>query len=229
VRFIPETPFEAVFGMIYPIILKKYPDLKLVPLPLSQVPQIARSNDPNLKYQPLYRLQNGNINITIGSQVIAFSVSKPYMGWTQWKSAILGILNEISNRKIIKTVERTGLRYINFLEQNVYDVINADIRIINSQVKCTSTTIRTEIPDSEYVKALQLANNASVGKPEQNKRGSIIDIDVSRNKILTCKDFTFNLETILEKSHSLEKHLFYDLLTDDFIKTLGPKYEEDRK
>ena len=44
-RFEPEPPNEAVFGLIYPIVMKKNPGLKSVSLALSQLPEAVRNND----------------------------------------------------------------------------------------------------------------------------------------------------------------------------------------
>jgi uncharacterized protein (TIGR04255 family) len=225
-RFEPEPPNEAVFGVIYPIVTKKFSGLKPMSLPILQLPDAIRNADIKFKYQPLNRLQRNDMSISIGPRVINFSIVRPYIGWSKWKPDIMNILNSLSAEHVIKSVERTGLRYLNFIDQNVFPLINADVKIINSSVKPVSTAVRTEISEGEYIKALQLANNVSINENGQAKTGSMIDIDIARNKKIQNYDFKINLETVLDKSHSMAKQLFFDILKDDFLNSLEPVYGE---
>jgi hypothetical protein len=50
----------------------------------------------------------------------------------------------------------------------------------------------------------------------------LIDIDIARNKKIQNCDFKINLETVLDKSHSMAKQLFFDILKDDFLNGLEP-------
>lgn len=226
-RFEPNIPHEAVFGAIYPMIMEKITDLKPISLPILQLPDMVRNNDAQFKYQPLNRLQKEGLSISIGPRVIIFSITKPYIGWHNWKPNISSILDNISEAKVIKSVERTGLRYLNFLNgRDVFPLIKAEVKIIDSTIKPISTVVRTEIREGEYLKALQLANNASINEKGETMGGSLIDIDITRNKSIPNYDFKINLETILDKSHTMAKQLFFDILKDDFLKELNPVYGE---
>ena len=221
-RFEPEPPNEAVFGVIYPIVTAKFPGLKHIPLPILQLPDAVRNNDPQFRYQPLNRLQGNGLSISIGPRVVSFSIMRPYIGWSKWKPFILDILNNLSVEHVIKNVERAGLRYLNFIERDIFPLINAEIIIIDSTVKPVSTTVRAEIPEGEYIKVIQLANSASINVKGQNKAGSLIDIDIVRNKKIQNYDFKINLETILDKSHKMAKQLFFDIIKKDFLDELEP-------
>jgi uncharacterized protein (TIGR04255 family) len=105
-------------------------------------------------------------------------------------------------------------------------LINAEVKIIDNSVKPLSTSVRVEIPEGDYIKALQLANNASINENGQVKSGSLIDIDIVRNKKIQNYDFKINLETILDKSHMMAKQLFFNILKEGFLNELGPVYGE---
>jgi len=225
-RFEPNPPNEAVFGVIYPIVMTKFPEMKPISLPLLQLPDAVRNSDIQFRYQPLNRLQGDGMSINIGPRVISFSAVKPYVGWSKWKPSIMEILNNLSDVKLIKNAERTGLRYLNFIQGDVFPLIRTEVKIIDSSIKPLSTTVRAEIQEGEYIKALQLANNASINEKGQAKNGSLIDIDIGRNKKISDYDFKINLETILNKSHTMAKQLFFEILKDDFLDKLGPVYEE---
>lgn len=225
-RFVPALPREAVFGAIYPIVMKLFNGWEHMLLPPSQLPDVVRNNDVQLKYQPLNRLYGKGLSISIGPQVISFSVTKPYIGWSKWKTIIIDVLNNIYDNKVVKSVERTGLRYLNFIGRDVFPLINVNIEIIDGNVKPASTTIRTEMTEEEYLKILQLTNNVSINENGQTKKGSLIDIDIGRNSGISNDTFKKDLEVILDKSHAIEKQLFFDILKADFINELGPVYEE---
>jgi len=224
-RFEPALPNEAVFGAIYPIVTAIFNDLQHIPLPLSHLPDVVRNSDVQFKYQPLNRLQRKGSSVSIGPRVISFSVTKPYIGWSEWKPTILKVLDNIFDKDVIKYVERAGLRYLNFIEQDVFPLINVNVEIIDKNIKPTSTTIRTEIMEQEYLGILQLTNNASINENGQLKKGSLIDIDIARNREISCNTFKEDLETILDTSHTMEKQLFFNILKTDFLNELGPIYD----
>ena len=225
-RFEPGLPNEAVFGVIYPSVMKKFQGLKHIALPILQVPDVVRNNEIQYRYQPLNRLQGEGLSISIGPRVISFSIVKPYIGWNKWKPDIMDILNKLSDDNVIKNAERTGLRYLDFIGRDVFPLINAEVVIINSTVKPVSKSVRAEIAEGEYIKVLQLTNNASINENGQKKDGSLIDIDIVRNKRISNYDFKINLETILDKSHITAKQLFFDILKEDYLMELGPVYGE---
>jgi uncharacterized protein (TIGR04255 family) len=224
--FEPEPPKEAVFGIIYPIVMKKFQGLKHIPLPILQLPELVRNSEIQYKYQPLNRLQGDGLSISIGPRVVSFSIIKSYIGWSKWKPSILDILNNLSDAHVIKDVERTSLRYLNFIEKDIFPLINVEVKIIDNTVKPVSTTVRTDILEEEYIKVIQLANNASINENGQNKAGSLIDINIVRSKKIQNYDFKLNLETILDRSHKMAKQLFFDIIKEDFLNELDPVYGE---
>jgi len=77
-----------------------------------------------------------------------------------------------------------------------------------------------------HIKVLQIAYNATINKNGQMKNGSLIDIDIIRNKKIQNYDFKINLEAILDRSHTMAKQLFFNILKDDFLNELEPVYGE---
>ena len=86
-RFSTQTPAEVIFGAIYQSAHSG--TVKSTPLPILQIPEVVRKNDPNLKYQPHWKIDIDTRGIWIGPSVISFSISSPYVSWVSWKS--LGI------------------------------------------------------------------------------------------------------------------------------------------
>jgi uncharacterized protein (TIGR04255 family) len=226
-RFDSSFPPEAIFGIIYQIISKKYPNIQNVPLPILQLPEAIRNADPNFKYQPHNRLQKDVCGFNIGPNVISFFVQKPYIGWDKWKPIITEILNELMNIEgLFKIIERIGLRYINLIDRSIFSVANINIKIIDKVLDNEQTNFRTEYTDGNYVKIVQIFNNANILVNNKPICGSLIDIDIIRDlRTISIQNFKSKMEEILEESHNKEKILFFSLLKTDFLNELEPTYE----
>ncbi|MCE2887858.1 MAG: TIGR04255 family protein, partial [Pseudanabaena sp.] len=57
-RFETVLPSDAVFGILYSLLSSQYNTFEK--LPILQIPEILRSQDPNLRYQPAYKLIDDN-------------------------------------------------------------------------------------------------------------------------------------------------------------------------
>ena len=100
-RFEPICKPDLVFSLLYSGLKDHFPTVDS--LPIFQVPEQIRLNDPNLKYQPYYRLRhkdNENFVIQIGPQVVAFSINPQNYKWNTFSSyaKVLTNLNLRSNK-----------------------------------------------------------------------------------------------------------------------------------
>lgn len=216
IRFESKVHPNTIFGIIYSALEVDFK--KIENLPILQLPEAIRMSDPNLKYKPLYRISNKEFVIQIGSDVITIGSFPNYVGWTRFLNKTISILTEIENLNIIKKIERFGLRYINFFDENIFDNIKLDLSLQNSNFKLKNTVVRTEITQGVFSSTLQITNNASVGI----RKGSIIDIDTHKTKGL--QNFFKEKKEIINEAHQKEKELFFSLLREDFINRLEPKY-----
>lgn len=214
VRFSSNINSNAVFGQIYGALQKDFP--KVESLPILQLPDSLRNTDPNFQYKPHYRISNENFVVQIGPDVIAISSFPNYAGWEAFSKKIFSILEQIENIKIINKVERVGIRYINFFENDIFQNITLKVCIGNETVTNKNTVVRTEIEEGEFSSTLQIANNAI----NNDVVGSIIDIDTFRT--INLSNFFIDKEEIINNGHSTEKNIFYSLLQPNFLSTLNP-------
>jgi|SRR5690606_23903151 len=216
IRFTTNIYPSAVFGMIYNALKDDFP--KVEDLPILQLPEAIRANDPNLKFKPHYRISNDGFVTQIGPDVVSISSFPKYSGWSEFSSQIFSILNKIENIGIVNSVTRIGIRYINFFENDIFKDIDLKICIGDDHIAYQNTVVRTEIEQGSFKSSLQVANNAK----HNNKLGSIIDIDTFTD--LNLNDFFAHKESLISDGHNKEKELFYSLLTENFLKTLNPIY-----
>lgn len=216
IRFIPNINQNAVFGLIYNALQKDFPTVEN--LPILQIPEPIRNIDPNLKFKPHYKISNEEFVVQIGPDVMSIASFPQYTGWNKFSTVISEVLNRIEVTTVVKSVNRVGIRYINFFDDNIFDKINLNVQINNFLIEYRSTVIKTEILQDEYISTLQIANSVSIAE----KVGSIIDIDTSIN--IQIDDFFRNMENIINQGHQFEKELFFSLLKDDFLESLNPEY-----
>lgn len=216
IRFQSKVNPSVIFGIIYSVLQKDFKNIQN--LPILQLPEPIRISDPNLKYKPLYKISNKEFVVQIGSDVISIGSYPKYVGWSRFSNKIFDILNRIDTLKVIGKVERVGLRYINFFSDNIFDNIKLGISLNTKKYQFNNTVIRADIPQGIYSSTLQISNNAI----SNSVHGSIIDIDTHKEKGL--QNFFKDKESIINEGHQKEKELFFDLLKDDYLKILNPKY-----
>lgn len=223
IRFEPNVPEDAVFGIIYQALSGEFTGSE--PLPITQLPNQIRKQDINLQFAPHFQLNHDDFFLLIGPRVITFNVKNEYIGWATFFPKIEGILSKILTLNVLKKPKRVGLRYINFFE-------NEDI-FINSNLKTEFTgfgksakqsLIRNEYIHEKYMIAVQISNNATIKTIEPHVTGSVLDIDVYFNDFEIENMSSDEFSSIIDKAHNLEKETFYSILKEDYIKRLNPEY-----
>lgn len=216
IRFKTQTHSNAVFGIIYSKLSTEFKNVEN--LPILQIPEPIRNSDPSLKSQPLYKIFDDEFVIQIGPEVLSISSYPTYVGWKRFSNKINSILDKIEELKIITQVDRLGIRYINFFEQNIFNKINLNINLSGKEFNDEISTFRTQVTTGKFISTLQISNDAT----SNDKRGSIIDIDC--HKTTGLQDFFRNKKELINEGHLKEKELFFSILSDDFLNELKPKY-----
>jgi uncharacterized protein (TIGR04255 family) len=221
-RFTTAVLPEAVFGIIYQEFRKDFSG-KVEKLPILQLPEPIRAVDPNLMYQPHYKLAAGNLTFQIGPRVTSLTNFKEYIGWENFDRKLKEVFLRLERLQVVKAVERLGIRYVNLFKEDVYNNINLTVLMNDEPLKTVRTTLRAEIEEDGFRSILQIANGATIKVQSHAMMvGSVIDIEVGRQVSET--NFFANMESILEKGHYIEKKLFFNLLKREFLSTLNPEY-----
>jgi len=221
IRFTSSLSRGAVFGFIYSIIKDPYKG-KVINLPLSQIPEQVRDNDPNLQFKPIYRIEGDSTIIQLGPDVFSISSKMPYIGWDVLSDTAVDIFAKLHGANAIDTVIRLGHRYINLFEGNIDDKLNLSVNFVNNYQPST-IQLRSEIIDGPFTSTLQYSNAAILqNNLVQQPNGSIIDIDTFR--VYNDNFFLDNIKSELDSAHRCEKELFYSLLKKEFIDSLSPIY-----
>jgi uncharacterized protein (TIGR04255 family) len=212
-RFETDLVKSAVFGVIYNCIKGMYPGI-VYNLPISQLPEQIRDSNPDLRYKPMYRLENDETILQIGSDVICISSKMPYIGWEKFYGITVNIIKNVLELGFIRRISRVGFRYINFIEGDIKDLLKMSFELDDNRFD--SLNIRTTISKNSFTNTLFFSNDAIL----KQKKGSVIDIDTSKE--YNDNYFYDNIESELQNAHQCEKELFFSLLQEELLQRFNP-------
>ena len=222
IRFNSTLPPDAVFGVVYNKLKDSYKTAEQ--LPILQIPEAVRNNDSNLLYQPHYKLTKDYYAFQVGPKVISIAITdQKYTTWDSYYEEIQDVFEKIKEIDFISNVLRVGLRYVNIFAEDIWENINIKVKIIENEIAGEEIFLRTVLLRDEYKVMLQAGNQLNV---EQNNQvvgnASVIDIDTS----IDGENINFfgDMNSILEKCHSIEKEIFFGLLKEEFKNSLNPEY-----
>jgi uncharacterized protein (TIGR04255 family) len=224
VRFSSKLPRDAVFGIVYSALKDDFNPPKN--LPILQLPDAVRSQDPNLKYQGHYSLSSKKLSvmISIGPQVISFINSGSYIGWNLFFPFICDILDKLENLDVISNPERIGIRYLNKLQKAHFEKIAISVNYDNQRILNEKTHIRTEIKKNQFIQVVNIDNNAVLNTSPKKESILLVDIDCVFNFQPQNTSFFSKYKKILTDGHNSEKETFFSIMTEEIIGTLNPEY-----
>jgi uncharacterized protein (TIGR04255 family) len=221
IRFDSLLPGDAIFGVFYREFKDQYKDL--IKQPILQLPDAVRSSDPNLIYNPHYKLQKDNFLLQIGPKVFSLVNLKEYSGWDTFSKKILTTIEKVAKTDAVSKITRVGLRYVNFFENlDIYERSNLKLILNEKPFDASNFDLTAQVPTEKCLVRVKIANNATIKIENKISTGSLIDIDVVYQNI--NDSFFENVGDIIEISHRDEKLLFFSLLNNEYIKTLSPEY-----
>lgn len=200
-------------------------------LPISQIPKAIRDADPNLKYQPLTRLDWGSFLINIGDFSLSISCKYPYPGWDTFKPSIIKVITALSDSSIVRTIDRYSLKYIDMIpssdNRQKVSMINLDVTIAGHKLEKEPFVIQVEIPKNGMLNTVQVVSSAKATLHNGiTKEGLIVDVDtVANQNAISMKALLDGFSDKLDAIHLTNKEVFFDCITPSTLKTLEPIYE----
>lgn len=216
---------DVVVGLVYSMLQgDKYGNLELSleRLPILNLPEDIRRNDPNLRDKPWYKINYGEYFLLIGLFGVAIGVNPPYKGWDSFKSFSINIFNGLKG-SVIKGISAITLKYLDFFSNvNIFEKINCEIILNNNRITAIPTIFRTELPEDKYIKIIQITNGVHLSNPNLriNDDGSLIEISLFTKNVSLD-----NFNIVIDDAHSFQKGSFFELLSDEFLKTFEIEYE----
>lgn len=170
------------------------------------------SNDKILLVNSIYR-------ILVSENSVTFNFTQKYPGWTDYSDLINKVLNSVSQVKL----QGVYLQYMSCFEHtDIFKSLDGTIKLnqlpnFNGSVfnfSCNCNREREPIAEA----TIKLTNNKQI----KDSTVSIVEVAIAG------KTGDYQLEEclqLLSDCHKFEKHLFFLLLSEEFINTLNPHYE----
>jgi len=224
IRFEPEGPAQAVFGLVYQPLRKSFP--QVVALPSAAFPETVAEQNPALKYQPHYRLDAESFSVMVGPRSIAVATRGEYLGWATVFPKFAETLHEALATGVAHRVERFGLRFINFFDGDVFPNVRLLFSFLDAPLVGSETFLKTVLDLGEIKAVLQVGKDLTLHVPfRPTGIGSIIDIDCFVPDPPASKFLDGEVSRFLQTAHDREKEIFFSLLKDDFLQQFNPQYE----
>lgn len=229
-RFTPTTPASSILpGLLFKE-LGGGQNFRVSALPASQIPPEVRQVDPMLQFAPLMRLLGQGFAIGIGDSVVTVSIHGKYPGWSEFKPAIMKVFEATIGSGIVNNINRYSLKYVDVIPFDFNQPkggLDLNLSVGLHYLKTEAAHIRMEVLDNPYIHIIQAITNAEAVLTTGEKRGgSLIDVDtISMEFDSTLDGFVNNLPKNLDEAHSKNKREFFECLTEETLKNLGPVYE----
>ncbi|MCY4050976.1 MAG: TIGR04255 family protein [Gammaproteobacteria bacterium] len=230
IRFSSDMPTSDVLaGILYS---KLDGHKHIEKLPANEIPTIIRQNDPNLQFAFLVKLQLEGYDVLIGDKNAAVSCNMPYQGWSPFRSKIRQIIGIINEAGIVKSIHRYSLKYVDLLEMDAsrkyIDLLESTISIGQYKLEGQDFSLKVEISHEEFLNIVNILSLAQlIVNNNVVKEGVIIDIDTifMMPESSDIDDWPQYVSEGLESIHAENKRLFFNLLKEETIASLNPKYD----
>ncbi len=133
----------------------------------------------------------------------------------------------VKDSNVVKETERISLRYMNLLEGETpaqqFSLVHYNATLGRGAYKLSDylTYTRTEIEKDGLINIVELGANSVVTTPSGSVKGLVLTVDTIYN---SPPNFLPNPLPHVEKVHDVEKSVFFDVLTEDTINAMGPKW-----
>lgn len=219
-------PSQAMVGLLYAILLEvcEVSELPISNLPILQIPEEIRSNDPNLQQQPTHSiLCDGKGEVQIGSNGLSFIFALPYTNWKNMSQFVFETMALLEAGHLMSKVRYVSVRYLDFFKCDIYkhiklkvsmrgEDIDTSYAIFKNRIKKNDVDIVTQITSGVHVKNVNL---------KIDHDGSLIDIST-----IVQTDGEVKIQKALDLCHDVNKKCFFDMLEEHFIEQLNPEYNE---
>jgi len=201
-------------------------------LSTADIPKQIREADPALKYAPTTRIKWDGFLISMSdkSLIVSCDLSKPYPKWPKFKEAIIKVVELLGKLRISGYVERFSIKYVNIIPANSLPEQLAktklDISLGPIRVTQDNVNLRLQRNEDGFIQILTIVTGAR-GQSETGKvvTGIVIDIDsIKQNLKIDLHSLPSSIQDDLENLKQSNKKMFFDCLTEEAIKEMGPEY-----
>lgn len=211
-------PYEVVLGFVLDSIIKN-----------KSYKYVNSSNNVPVEIQELsgrrFLFYNENIKFQLSPKTISINCYNGYISWNTYLPEIKNIISLIADVGGIININRIGLRYVSeYINVDLEDCLKFDFTFGYPDIKSKHYSFNSEFQYKNALIILTLRNMMPTKVSNETQNLSHIDIDVIKKDLKIQLSDNDELIEHLEEVHKYEKEIFFDLLKDEFLKTLKPVY-----
>ena len=163
----------------------------------------------------------------LGDRSTMVSCPKLYIGWSKYRTLILEVLEALHDTDLIATVERYSVKYLNVIPgptiQDQFKAVNFSADLGNYKLTEWPTAVRTEIKEDGLINIVEVQPNSVItSKKKESFQGLLVAVDTIAHG---TDSFWDHREQNIDKIHTKEKEIFFDLLAPETIEKCGPVWE----
>ena len=224
IRFDTKTIAEVLFGRLADF--APWKGFSQKQLPAYQIPAPMRSVDPNLRYAPVFELedQEDHRAVRIGAYVLSYHQKAPYTGWAAFKPKLSQLIEALFAKSEDLTIRRLGFRYLNALSSDVHRikaVSDLDLKIIVADETLPGNlnlNFTTDLSDKAQC-TLRIATADFTQGALPPNTSIVVDVDVFTTETFKTRSEA-EVKEWLEFAHTHEKEQFFRLLPTSTIDAL---------
>lgn len=195
-------------------------------LPAYEIPAAMRQVDPNLRYAPVFELQDQERQraVKIGAYVLSYHQSSPYTGWAAFKPELTKAIEGLFAKTDDLTIRRLGFRYLNALRSDAHDInlisdLDLTIAVAGDNVAGgVNLNFTTDLPEKAKC-TVRIATADFTQGALPPRTAIVVDVDVFTSESYRTKSEA-DVTNWLEFAHTHEKEQFFRLLTVETIDAL---------
>jgi uncharacterized protein (TIGR04255 family) len=221
VRFVSTQPWATMPGLLFALIRERYPEQ--VELPLAQVPEAIRRENPALQHQALLQFASKDFLIQMGPRMVSLNTkSGTYAGWTAIRTELEWLLEKLNQSGLVRETERLGVRYIDFLAGDIFTGLKLGLQVEDQPLRGVQTGVTVVLRRGALALRLQVNNDAIASLPGGPQAGSVLDMDAWFGS-LDVSVFENGLARF-DEAHLAIKGVFFGLLRPELLAKFNPVY-----
>ena len=216
-RFVSKSNKDLMLAALFPVFSDELPILST-----SKIPAELRVQE-QFKYAGDYSFSNDVYSLSFSDKVVVIEVIGEYPLWDSFFSFVKNQFSKLLKTNLMETIERIGVRYASVLDhtEELNKILTHIPRFNIENFEEDLILVRTDLKRNGKNLHLQIVKNAKIERNKIVKNGTFIDIDASYKGPIEPNERIFKEITEL---HSLQKDLFFELISKDYLNKLNPEY-----
>ena len=240
-RFARSPLTEAVFEMRFAVAAGR--DVELLPgvmlaalgkdfprieqMPLGTLPKEMRDATPQLQHAAVFKLQGDNEAVLLGDRVASFNATRPYPGWSKFRSRAMQVASALKESGHIANLDRYSLKYVNVIDSSKAAhpaaPFNLRVEAKSCELSPNGFRLRFETKIKGFLNIVEFASGVTSTVGKETLQGTMITLDTIMEPADT--GFWDGLEQRLNATHDVLEAIFFELLTSETVDAMGPSYD----